>query len=248
MKVILNPDKNNWQQYMLRPGIEKESLQKTVSDILKAVQQKGDEALLSYTKKFDGADLTNLSVTEQEIEKATEKTPQNLKAAIQLAKQNIERFHKIQTEILKTETMSGVQCWRKSVPIEKVGLYIPGGTAPLFSTILMLGIPAKIVGCNEVILCTPPNAKGEISNAILYAAQLVGISKIYKIGGAQAIAALAFGTDTVPQVYKIFGPGNQYVTKAKEMVLQDGVAIDMPAGPSEVLVIADETKPYHEKQ
>ncbi len=242
MKVIINPAKNNWKQYTLRPVIEKKALQKTVSNIVQTVKQKGDKALLEYTQKFDKATLSNLSVSHEEIEKAVETTPENLKTAIEQAQQNIETFHLAQKEtIQKIETTKGIQCWRKSVAIEKVGLYIPGGTAPLFSTILMLGIPAKIAGCKEVILCTPPNSKGAIADAILYTAKLVGVSKIYKIGGAQAIAAMALGTETVNQVYKIFGPGNQYVTEAKGQVQQHGTAIDMPAGPSEVLVIADET-------
>ena len=245
MKVVEYPPIENWQALATRPTFDKVQLKQQVQTILSEVKQNGDDALYNFTKKFDGAELDALIASENEIENAVEATPAKLKQAIQIAKQNIERFHLTQTEpTLKTETMAGVQCWRKSVPIEKVGLYIPGGTAPLFSTILMLGIPAKIAGCKEIVLCTPPNKEGKIADAILYTANLLGITNIHKIGGAQAIAAMAFGTKTVPQVYKIFGPGNQYVTEAKAQVQQNGnvcVAIDMPAGPSEVLVIADES-------
>jgi len=242
MKIVKNPKKQDWQKYLSRPGIEKKALQQTVRVILQTVQQKGDEALFNYTQKFDGVSLSNLLVSQKEIEKSVQVTPQELKNAIELAKQNIETFHLMQKEnTQKIETTKGVQCWRKSVAIDKVGLYIPGGTAPLFSTILMLGIPAKIAGCKEVVLCTPPNSKGEIADSILYTAHLLGITNIYKVGGAQSIAAMAFGTEMVKKVYKIFGPGNQYVTEAKAQVQQHGVAIDMPAGPSEVLVIADKT-------
>ena len=202
----------------------------------------GDEALFKYTQRFDGVTLSKLEVREKEIENSIAQTPQSLKAAINIAYNNIKAFHMAQQRSEATvETMPGVRCWRKSVAIEKVGLYIPGGTAPLFSTILMLGIPAQIAGCKEIVLCTPPNKNKTIDPVILYTAKLVGITKIYTVGGAQAIAAMACGTESIPQVYKIFGPGNQYVTNAKECVQQRGVAIDMPAGPSELLVIADDT-------
>lgn len=242
MKTYNNPNKDQWAELIKRPVINQEQLTEAVSPIINDVKQNGDKALIKYASLFDGVELTNLEVTAQEIKEAIEQTPQELKEAIDIAYDNISKFHKAQEhqeEII--ETTPGVKCWRKSVAIEKVGLYIPGGSAPLFSTILMLGIPAQIAGCKEIILCTPPNKSGEINPAILYTAQLVGITKIYKVGGAQAIAAMANGTETIPQVYKIFGPGNQYVTKAKELVQQTGVAIDMPAGPSEVLVIADYT-------
>ncbi len=242
MKMIKNRQPKDWQPLLKRPVIENEKLTATVRSIISMVKADKDIALKKLTEKFDGVVLRNFEVSPAEIEQAVALVPRELKKAIKLAKANIEAFHSAQqlTEPV-VETMNGVKCWRKSVAIESVGLYIPGGTAPLFSTILMLGIPAKIAGCEEVILCTPCNNKGEINSAILYAAHLIGISKIYKIGGAQAIAAMAFGTESIPRVYKIFGPGNQYVTKAKELVQQEGVAIDMPAGPSEVLIISDKT-------
>jgi histidinol dehydrogenase len=241
MKRIQNPKIEDWKELTQRPQIDQSSLQQIVVDIIADVKANGDEALLRLAAKFDGVQLSNLVVQEPEILKASETIDSNLKEAIQLAYSNIEKFHisqNIQEPVV--ETMEGVQCWRKSVPIEKVGLYIPGGSAPLFSTILMLGIPAKLAGCKEIILCTPPDKEGNINPAILYTANLVGCTKIFKVGGAQAIAGMTYGTETIPSVYKIFGPGNQYVTKAKELVQQEGVAIDMPAGPSEVLVIADE--------
>lgn len=242
MEYIKNPQPQNWMTLMKRPEFEQDQLEDQVKRILNTVKEKGDQALRTYNLKFDGVDLEGLDVSETEIRNASFSCSDELKAAIQLAKANIKRFHLTQTqEEPKVNTMEGVSCWRRSIGIEKVGLYIPGGSAPLFSTILMLGIPAQIAGCKEVILFTPPNADGEINPAILYTAQLVGITKIYKVGGAQAIAAMAYGTETINQVYKIFGPGNQYVTKAKEIIQHDGIAIDMPAGPSEVLVIADET-------
>lgn len=242
MKIFNKPNREIWAELIKRPLINEEQLSQTVSSIINDVKQNGDKAIIKYTNIFDGIKLNNLSVCEDEINKAILKVPQELKDAIKFAFKNITSFHKaqqIQEEII--ETVPGVKCWRKSVAIEKIGLYIPGGSAPLFSTILMLGIPAQIAGCKEIVLCTPSNKNGEINPAILYTANLVGISKIYKVGGAQAIAAMAFGTETIPEVYKIFGPGNQYVTKAKELIQQAGVAIDMPAGPSEVLVIADKT-------
>lgn len=242
MKVIKNPSKSNWFELTKRPEIERNQLNKIVSDIISNVKENGDQAIYEYTEKFDKAQLSSLLVSNQEIESAKSIVSGELKDAIAVAKRNIEVFHKSQeSQESIVETTTGVKCWRKSVGIEKVGLYIPGGSAPLFSTILMLAIPAELAGCSEIILCTPPDSNGEINPAILYTASLVGVTKIYKVGGAQAIAAMAYGTETIPQVYKLFGPGNQFVTKAKELVQQNGVAIDMPAGPSEVLVIADET-------
>ncbi len=242
MKTFYNPNKEEWSTLIKRPNINQEELTQTVSNILDNVKRNGDNALIEYAKLFDKVDLDTLSVSEQEVKKAISLVPQELKDAIQVAYYNIYAFHEaqqIEEEVI--ETTPGVKCWRKSVAIDKVGLYIPGGTAPLFSTILMLGIPAKIASCKELVLCTPPNKNQEINAAILYTANLVGISNIYKVGGSQAIAAMAYGTESITQVYKIFGPGNQYVTKAKELVQQNGIAIDMPAGPSEVLIIADET-------
>lgn len=236
------PKIETWQELSQRPVFEKAALDEVVKGVLLNVQKNGDTALREYTEKFDGVLLSQMQVTDAEVHEAVQNLDDDLKSAIQIARQNIEIFHTAQQEKeRKIETMTGVECWRKSVAIDKVGLYIPGGTAPLFSTILMLGIPAKIAGCQELVLCTPPSKTGAIHPAILYTAQLVGIQKIYKVGGAQAIAAMAYGTATIPQVYKIFGPGNQYVTKAKELIQQEGIAIDMPAGPSEVLVIADAT-------
>ncbi len=242
MKTYNNPNKQEWAEFTKRSVINEEQLTQAVTSITIDVKQKGDKALYEYASLFDKVELTDLEVSSVEIESAIAQTPQELKDAIDVAYNNISTFHKAQdtTEDV-VETTTGVSCWRKSIAIEKVGLYIPGGSAPLFSTILMLGIPAKIAGCKEIILCTPPNSNEEVNPTILYTAQLVGITKIYKVGGAQAIAAMAYGTETVPQVYKIFGPGNQYVTKAKEIVQQGRVAVDMPAGPSELLVIADNT-------
>jgi len=242
MELYKNPNRTEWKALAERPTLEQKSLDAIVVDILNDVKNNKDKALLKYAEKFDGVTLDSLEVEASEIEEASDQVSQELKDAINVAKRNIETFHESQkVEEQVVETTKGVKCWRKSVGIEKVGLYIPGGSAPLFSTILMLGIPAKLAGCKEVVLCTPPNKQGNINPAILYTANLVGISKIYKVGGAQAVAAMAFGTESIPQVYKIFGPGNQFVTKAKELIQQQGVAIDMPAGPSEVLVIADES-------
>ena len=242
MKTYKNPKKKEWSNLTTRPAIQQEQLGEAVQTIMRDVKINGDNAIFKYANMFDGATLDNLLVSENESNDAIQLVSTKLKDAIEIAKQNIEVFHDSQKLIEQViETSSGVNCWRKSVAIEKVGLYIPGGSAPLFSTILMLGIPAKIAGCREIVLCTPPNKKGEINPAILYTAKLVGINTIYKVGGAQAIAALTYGTESILKVDKIFGPGNQYVTKAKEMAQQDGVAIDMPAGPSEVLVIADTT-------
>jgi histidinol dehydrogenase len=242
MQTIINPSPKTWPAICQRPQVELEFLENSVRNILARVQRSGDEALREFTKQFDKAELTSIEVSKQEIDEAINSVPADLKAAIQTAASNIETFHAAQKQTLSpVETMPGVTCWRKAVAIEKIGIYIPGGSAPLFSTVLMLGIPAKLAGCSEVILCTPPDATGKINAAILYAAQLTGITKIYQVGGAQAIAAMAYGTETISKVSKIFGPGNQYVTKAKQLVSQLGVAIDMPAGPSEVLVLADET-------
>lgn len=242
MKKIIQPNKEIWESLTTRPGIDKAELTATVQEILDKVKENGDQALINYAEQFDQVKLTSLEVTKDEIETAKSLVSTELKSAIQLAKGNIEKFHQAQfSSEEKIETTQGVTCWRKSVGIQKVGLYIPGGSAPLFSTILMLGVPAKLAGCEEIVLCTPPDKSGKINAAILYTANLVGISKIFKVGGAQAIGAMAYGTETIPATYKIFGPGNQYVTKAKELIQQDGVAIDMPAGPSEVLIVADKT-------
>jgi len=242
MQLIKYPDRETWVKILKRPAIDSLSLEKKVRKILENVRQKGDKAVRKYSKEFDGIKLKKLQVNEKEIKEATESLPGELKQSIQVAKKNIEKFHS--TQLLGediVETMPGVKCWRKAVAIERVGLYIPGGTAPLFSTILMLAVPAKIAGCKEIILCSPPGKDGKLNAAILFTASLVGVTKIYKTGGVQAIGAMAFGTDTIPAVYKIFGPGNQYVTCAKQIVQQQGIAIDMPAGPSEVAIYADET-------
>lgn len=242
METYIKPDKKSWEDLIRRPAFDRVALTDTVSTILNEVQKNKDSALQAYTKKFDGVSLPNFMVSSQEIEEGIAETPRELKDAIAVAYNNITTFHK--TQLLteeRIETTPGVQCWRKSVAIEKVGFYIPGGSAPLFSTVLMLGVPAQIAGCKEVVLCTPCDTNQKIHPAILYTAQLVGIIKIYKLGGAQAIAAMAYGTESISKVDKIFGPGNQYVTKAKELIQQAGVAIDMPAGPSEVLVIADQS-------
>jgi histidinol dehydrogenase len=242
MKIIVNPLQEALPELLQRPVMDHAALQTVVQGVLDAVRTGGDKAVASYTKQFDGVTIDDLQVSEAAINEATLSLGPALKEAIQLAAKNIKCFHEAQVNGPVTiETMPGVRCWRKSVGIDKVGLYIPGGSAPLFSTVLMLGIPAVIAGCKEIILCTPPSKDGSVHPAILYAASVVGITRIYKIGGVQAIAAMAYGTETVPQVYKIFGPGNQYVTAAKQLVQQNGVAIDMPAGPSEVCVLADET-------
>lgn len=242
MQVIEHPDKKDWQTLLQRPYQDNTALRLSVQAIIKEVKNKGDAAVKAFTQQFEGIAVQELLVSEQEIINAESNVPQGLKNAVQQAAKNIEAFHKnglSPTDAI--ETMPGITCWRKSVGIEKVGLYIPGGTAPLFSTVLMLGLPARLAGCKDIILCTPCGKGGEVNPAILYAAQVAGISKIYKAGGAQAIAAMAYGTETIPAVYKIFGPGNQYVTTAKQLVQLDGIAIDMPAGPSEVCIIADET-------
>ena len=240
MKVIKYPTKDQWTELLKRPALNTESLFDTVRSIIDKVRAEGDKAVLEYEATFDKVTLSSLAVTPEEIRVAETLVSDKLKAAISLAKQNIETFHSAQRFVgKKVETMNGVTCWQKAVGIEKVGLYIPGGTAPLFSTVLMLAVPAKIAGCKEIVLCTPPDKEGNIHPAILFAAQLAGVSKIFKAGGVQAIAAMAYGTESVPKVYKIFGPGNQYVTAAKQLVSLRDVAIDMPAGPSEVEVLAD---------
>jgi histidinol dehydrogenase len=242
MKVFKYPEKKEWPDIVQRPAIEAVSLEKTVRKLLEKVQRRGDKALRKLTRELDGVQLRKIQVTEKEITQAIKLVPEDLKKAIAQAKANIELFHRAQLhQEPVVETMPGIQCWRRSVAIEKVGLYIPGGSAPLFSTVLMLAIPAAIAGCKEIILCTPPAKDGSVHPAILYAAQLSGITAIYKVGGAQAMAAMAYGTETIPQVYKLFGPGNQYVTSAKQLLQQQGVAIDLPAGPSEVCVFADAT-------
>ncbi|MCK6617396.1 MAG: histidinol dehydrogenase [Cyclobacteriaceae bacterium] len=242
MKLYNNPHRDDWPQLCERPQLQLGFLESSVNNILARVKQSGDYALKELTGKFDNVDLKELTVTPDEIHYAAALVKPALKAAIETAASNIKKFHQAQLPpVIKVETMPGVTCWRKSVPIEKVGIYIPGGTAPLFSTVLMLAIPATLAGCNNIVLVTPPDKQGQIHPAILYAAQLTAIKKIYKVGGAQAIAALAYGTETIPKVNKIFGPGNQYVTKAKQLVNQQGTAIDLPAGPSEVLIWADDS-------
>ncbi|MBW9277291.1 histidinol dehydrogenase [Bacteroides fragilis] len=242
MKLIKYPDRSQWDEILKRPVLNTESLFDTVRDIINRVRVGGDRTVMEYEAMFDKAELTSLGVTLEEIEEAEKEVPIELKAAIYLAKRNIEAFHAAQRfEGKKVDTMEGVTCWQKAVAIEKVGLYIPGGTAPLFSTVLMLAIPAKIAGCKEIVLCTPPDKNGKVHPAILFAAHLAGVSKIFKAGGVQAIASMAYGTESIPKVYKIFGPGNQYVTAAKQLVSLRDVAIDMPAGPSEVEVLADES-------
>ena len=242
MKKIIHPDRKDWAEILKRPVLNMETLRGTVCEVLERVKSEGDKAVLEYEERFDKVKLESLAVTEAEMKEAEENVPIELKVAILLAQRNIYTFHKKQKfETKKVETMEGVTCWQKAVGIEKVGLYIPGGTAPLFSTVLMLAVPARVAGCKEIVLCTPPNKEGKINPAILYAAQVSGVSKIFKAGGVQAIGAMAYGTESVPKVYKIFGPGNQYVMAAKQQVSLHEVAIDMPAGPSEVEVIADET-------
>jgi histidinol dehydrogenase len=237
---LIELNKNNWQSLLERPTKSVEDIENTVNEIFKDVAVNGDSAITRYTTIFDGVTLENTVVSQEEINSATAVVSSELKTAIELAKNNIEVFHAVQkTERVSVETTPGVFCWQEKRAIDKIGLYIPGGTAPLFSTVLMLAIPAKIAGCKEIVLCSPPDKNGEINPAILYAAQLCGVTKIYKIGGIQAIAAMTFGTDTVSKVSKIFGPGNQYVTVAKQLATKYGIAIDMPAGPSELLVVAD---------
>jgi len=252
-KMFINPSKEQWAEIIQRPVFDSKPLEKTVSGILSDVKQNGDAAVKKYALQFDKADFNSpagttgytgrtFTVSEEEIEQAVVSVSDELKLAIQTAKKNITTFHQAQKEeIKKVETTPGVVCWRKSIAIQKVGLYIPGGTAPLFSTLLMLGIPAVLAGCREIFVCTPSDKDGKVNPVVLYVAGLIGLKKIYKIGGVQAIAAMAYGTETIPQVDKIFGPGNQYVTCAKQLINKEGIAIDMPAGPSEVAVYADET-------
>ncbi len=242
MKKILYPNQADWADILKRPVLSMETLRGTVCEVLDKIKAEGDKAVIEYEERFDKVKLDSLAVTDAEMKEAEAQVPIELKVAILLAQRNIYTFHKKQKfEGTKVETMEGVTCWQKAVGIEKVGLYIPGGTAPLFSTVLMLAVPAKVAGCKEIVLCTPPNKEGKIHPAILYAAHVSGVSKIFKAGGVQAIGAMAYGTESVPKVYKIFGPGNQYVMAAKQQVSLHDVAIDMPAGPSEVEVIADET-------
>jgi histidinol dehydrogenase len=242
MKIYIDPGKEIWLQILQRPVFDYRQLEAEVSTILDDVKLNGDAAIKKYTAQFDGAVLNDFVVTEKEIAEAALHVDKDLKVAIEIAKNNITAFHISQKEtVKKIETIAGVVCWRRSVAIEKIGLYIPGGTAPLFSTLLMLGIPAVLAGCKEIIICTPPDKQGKVNPVILYVAQLIGIKNIYTIGGVQAIAAMAYGTKSIPKVNKIFGPGNQYVTGAKQLVLANGIAIDMPAGPSELAVYADET-------
>ncbi len=241
MQRIDYPKREDWSRLLERPTQTVVDIEGTVLSIFQEVKEGGDTIVKKYTEKFDGAKLDSMVVGQKELDQAAEKVSANLKNAIALAKSNIEKFHKAQaTTKIEVETMPGVLCWQEKRPIQKVGLYIPGGTAPLFSTILMLAVPAKLAGCEEIILCTPPNEAGEINPAVLYTAHLCGVTQIFKVGGIQAIAGMAFGTETIPQVYKIFGPGNQYVTVAKQLATKYGVAIDMPAGPSELLVVADD--------
>ncbi len=242
IKVINNPSEKRWEKLTQRPAINQQKLIKVVEKMFHKIERKKDKAVLEYSREFDYADQKQLEVESSIIDKASNQVSEQLKRAIDIARANIEIFHLSQREeIKKTETSSGVVCWRESRPIERVGIYIPGGTAPLFSTVLMLAIPAQIAGCKEIILCTPPNQQGEINPAILYTAKLVGVTKIFAVGGIQAIGAMVFGTESIPKTNKIFGPGNQYVTAAKRMAQYHGTAIDMPAGPSEVLIIADES-------
>ena len=242
MNKIFNPKPETWSEILKRPTKTIDDIEATVKEIFKEVEKKGDEAVAKYTSLFDGVKFENIEVSESEIQKAIAVISEDLKTAIQLAKSNIEKFHSAQqTAKVVVETTEGVNCWQEKRPIQKVGLYIPGGTAPLFSTVLMLAVPANIAGCNEIVLCSPPDKSGNINPAILYAANLCGVTKILKVGGIQAIAAMTFGTKSIPKVYKIFGPGNQFVTVAKQLATQFGVAIDMPAGPSELLIVADDS-------
>ena len=242
MNKIYNPKPENWASILERPTKTVDDIEATVKEIFKEVQKKGDVAVAKYTSLFDGASIDKLEVSKAEIDAAIASISSELKEAIQLAKANIKKFHFAQkTERVEVETIEGVNCWQEKRPIQKIGLYIPGGTAPLFSTVLMLAVPAAIAGCNEIVLCSPPDKNGNINPAILYAANLCGVTKILKVGGIQAIAGMTFGTETIPKVYKIFGPGNQFVTVAKQLATQFGVAIDMPAGPSELLIVADDT-------
>jgi len=242
MKTIENPTRDTWSTILKRPTQTVEDIENTVIQIFQDIQQNGDFAVSKYTSIFDGVELDGIVVSDYEISEASKLISEDLKTAIRNAKQNIEAFHSAQkTTKVEVETTKGVKCWQEKRPIEKIGLYIPSGTAPLFSTVLMLAVPAKIAGCKEIVLCSPPNKKGKIANEILYTAQLCGCTKIIKVGGIQAIAGLTFGTEIIPKVYKIFGPGNQFVTVAKQLSTKYGIAIDMPAGPSELLVVADDS-------
>lgn len=242
MKIINNPNRESWSEILKRPTQTVGDIEGTVTQIFSEVSKTGDHAIKIFTKKFDGVSLESNVVTSKEIEEAIQQVPEKLQNAIKKAKANIEVFHAAQkTSKIAIETTNGVQCWQEKRPIQKVGLYIPGGTAPLFSTVLMLAVPAQIAGCKDIVLCSPPNKEGALAPEILFAAQLCGVMKIIKVGGIQAIAGLTFGTEAIPQVYKIFGPGNQFVTVAKQLATKHGVAIDMPAGPSELLVVADDT-------
>lgn len=242
MNIISNPDKSTWSELLKRPTQTVENIENTVNEIFSDVQRQGDKSIAKYSEMFDAVKLDTFLVSEEELNEAASKVSEELKKAIQQAKSNIEKFHNAQkTEIVRVETTKGVDCWQEKRPIQKVGLYIPGGTAPLFSTVLMLAIPATIAGCKEIVLCSPPNKEGKIADAILYAAKLCGVTTIIKAGGIQAVAGMTFGTESIPKVYKIFGPGNQYVTVAKQLATKFGVAIDMPAGPSELLVVADDS-------
>jgi histidinol dehydrogenase len=244
MKTYINPPKENWNELLSRPAISSKELVPAVTEIMETVKDQGDKALKAYAQKFDGFSPDKFEVSDLEFNQAFESIDGDLKLALQQAAANIERFHMDQLpKVVRTETMPGVNCWQKGVPINKIGLYIPGGTAPLFSTVLMLAIPAQIAQCPDIIICTPANKEGKINPAILYAAKLCGVSQVYKVGGAQAIAAMAYGTESIPKVDKIFGPGNQYVTTAKQLAASIGIAIDLPAGPSEVMVIADDETP-----
>ncbi|UXP33194.1 histidinol dehydrogenase [Reichenbachiella agarivorans] len=242
MIVSINPNKSDWKELIQRPALEQQNLQATVDGVFNAIRSKGDQALLAYTEQFDKASLSSSVISEKEVNTAEKLVSQELKDAITLAATNIGAFHAAQKpNRIEVETAPGVVCWQEAKGIQKVGIYIPGGTAPLFSTVLMLAIPAKIAGCDEIVLCTPPGSDGRVNPAILFAARFAGVKQIFKVGGIQAIAAMTFGTESIPKVDKIFGPGNQYVTAAKQRASQLGVAIDMPAGPSELLVMADET-------
>ena len=242
MDIILYPQKSDWKQLLERPHFDQSDLFGLVRQVLADIQAKGDAAIKAYEQKFDHVELTSLQVSRAEFEEAEAATPEALKEAINRAMRNIQTFHRSQLHQLpKVETCPGVECWQKAMPIEKVGLYIPGGTAPLFSTVLMLAVPAKLAGCEQIVLCTPPNAAGKVHPTVLYAAQAAGVTSVFKIGGVQAIGAMAYGTESIPKVYKIFGPGNQYVMAAKQEVSLHDVAIDMPAGPSEVCVVADDS-------
>ncbi len=242
MKKYINPNKQQWEELTSRPTLKSEDLSGLVRDVFVQVKNGGDAKIKEFTAIFDKVEVNGLLVSGSELKNSKNSLSDELKKAIELAKKNIDKFHSSQqTQKKVIETSVGVECWQEARPIEKVGLYIPGGTAPLFSTVLMLGVPAQIAGCKEIILCTPPNKEGRVADEILYAAELVGVTKIFKVGGIQAIAGLTFGTESIPKVYKVFGPGNQYVTAAKQQAFLEGVAIDMPAGPSELLVLADES-------